>query len=169
VQSLSTSQEIHITGPVLDAPAVATILEKQAIKPIERAQNESMEELMGAGTGVAEDRIEDSRLFENGLLDQQAVRSLFHLHRSGTRDVHPLLWAILMYLQFLGSVKDGPAKSARPRVMGVLDPLKLVITNLDAAHEESLEFANHPKNPDLGARPVPCPGPGRLCCARTRQ
>jgi class 3 adenylate cyclase len=36
VQSLSTSQEIHITGPVLDAPAVATILEKQAIKPIQK-------------------------------------------------------------------------------------------------------------------------------------
>ena len=27
VQSLSTSQEIHITGPVIDSPAVATILE----------------------------------------------------------------------------------------------------------------------------------------------
>src|ERR1700732_2315152 len=36
VQSLSTSQEIHITGPVLDAPEVATILEKQAIVPIQK-------------------------------------------------------------------------------------------------------------------------------------
>ena len=36
VQSLSTSQEIHITGPVLDAPAVAAILEEQAIKPIQK-------------------------------------------------------------------------------------------------------------------------------------
>jgi class 3 adenylate cyclase len=36
VQSLSTSQEIHITGPVKDSPAVATILEKQAIKPIQK-------------------------------------------------------------------------------------------------------------------------------------
>ena len=36
VQSLSTSQEIHITGPVMDAPAVATILEKEAIKPIQK-------------------------------------------------------------------------------------------------------------------------------------
>ncbi|HEV7491558.1 MAG TPA: glutamine--tRNA ligase/YqeY domain fusion protein [Rhodanobacteraceae bacterium] len=42
-----------------------------------------------------------------------------------------------------------------PRRMGVLDPLKLVITNLDAGHEESIEFANHPKNPDFGVRPVP--------------
>src|SRR5919108_737299 len=31
VQSLSTNQEIHITGPVIDAPGVATILEKEAI------------------------------------------------------------------------------------------------------------------------------------------
>src|SRR5215470_1252766 len=36
VQSLSTSQEIHITAPVKDAPEVAAILEKQAIKPIQK-------------------------------------------------------------------------------------------------------------------------------------
>jgi class 3 adenylate cyclase len=36
VQSLSTSQEIHITAPVIDAPGVATILEKEAIKPIQK-------------------------------------------------------------------------------------------------------------------------------------
>src|SRR5580765_6886706 len=36
VQSLSTSQEIHITGPVIDSPAVATILERAAIKPIQK-------------------------------------------------------------------------------------------------------------------------------------
>jgi class 3 adenylate cyclase len=36
VQSLSTSQEIHITAPVIDSPAVATILEKEALKPIQK-------------------------------------------------------------------------------------------------------------------------------------
>jgi class 3 adenylate cyclase len=36
VQSLSTSQEIHITAPVNDAPEVATILAKEAIKPIQK-------------------------------------------------------------------------------------------------------------------------------------
>ena len=36
VQSLSTSQEIHVTAPVIDTPAVATILEKEAIKPIQK-------------------------------------------------------------------------------------------------------------------------------------
>jgi asparagine synthase (glutamine-hydrolysing) len=73
--------------------------------------------LRGPLRSWAEERIEDSRLFENGLLDQKAVRSLFHLHLSGTRDVHPLLWAILMYLQFLGSVKDLPTKFVPPRAI----------------------------------------------------
>ncbi|SPM28223.1 adenylate/guanylate cyclase domain-containing protein [Mycobacterium terramassiliense] len=36
VQSLSTAQEIHITGPVIDAPGVAAILEKEAIRPIQK-------------------------------------------------------------------------------------------------------------------------------------
>ena len=36
VQSLSTSQEIHITGPVIDSPAVAEILAKAEIKPIQK-------------------------------------------------------------------------------------------------------------------------------------
>jgi class 3 adenylate cyclase len=36
VQSLSTSQEIHITEPVIEAPGVAGILEKQSIKPIQK-------------------------------------------------------------------------------------------------------------------------------------
>jgi class 3 adenylate cyclase len=36
VQSLSTAQEIHITGPVLDAPAVVEVLKQRAIKPIQK-------------------------------------------------------------------------------------------------------------------------------------
>jgi glutaminyl-tRNA synthetase len=42
-----------------------------------------------------------------------------------------------------------------PRRMAVLDPLKLVITNLAADHEETLTFANHPKDETLGTRTVP--------------
>jgi glutaminyl-tRNA synthetase len=53
-----------------------------------------------------------------------------------------------------GSVREVLDASA-PRRMAVLDPLKLVITNLDAAHAESIEFANHPKNADFGTRRVP--------------
>jgi class 3 adenylate cyclase len=36
VQSLSTSQEIHATAPVIEAPEVAGILERQSIKPIQK-------------------------------------------------------------------------------------------------------------------------------------
>ncbi|MGE3729223.1 MAG: glutamine--tRNA ligase/YqeY domain fusion protein [Lysobacterales bacterium] len=42
-----------------------------------------------------------------------------------------------------------------PRRMAVLDPLRLVITNLPAAHQESLRFANHPKDEVQGQREVP--------------
>jgi len=36
VQSLSTNQEMHITQPVIGAPAVAAIIEREAIKPIRK-------------------------------------------------------------------------------------------------------------------------------------
>ena len=36
VQGLATSQAIHVTGPVIDAPAVAAILDKAAITPIQK-------------------------------------------------------------------------------------------------------------------------------------
>ncbi|MEP6510238.1 MAG: glutamine--tRNA ligase/YqeY domain fusion protein [Dokdonella sp.] len=42
-----------------------------------------------------------------------------------------------------------------PRRMAVIDPLKLVLTNIDPAHVEQLEFPNHPKNAELGTRTVP--------------
>ena len=41
------------------------------------------------------------------------------------------------------------------RRMAVLDPLKLVITNLPEGHEERLDFANHPKDASFGSRKVP--------------
>ena len=42
-----------------------------------------------------------------------------------------------------------------PRRMAVLDPLRLVITNLAADHQETLTFANHPKDATQGTRGVP--------------
>jgi class 3 adenylate cyclase len=36
VQGLATSQAIHITGPVIDAPAVAAILDRESIIPIQK-------------------------------------------------------------------------------------------------------------------------------------
>ena len=42
-----------------------------------------------------------------------------------------------------------------PRRMAVLDPIKLTITNLPGNHEETLVFANHPKDESFGTREVP--------------
>ena len=42
-----------------------------------------------------------------------------------------------------------------PRRMGVLRPLKLVITNYPEAQEESFEAVNNPEDPKAGKRPVP--------------
>ncbi|BAX91561.1 adenylate/guanylate cyclase domain-containing protein [Mycobacterium shigaense] len=36
VQSLSTAQEIHITDPVINAPGVAAVLQKEAIRPVRK-------------------------------------------------------------------------------------------------------------------------------------
>jgi glutaminyl-tRNA synthetase len=48
--------------------------------------------------------------------------------------------------------EDLDAKS--PRRMAVVDPLRLVIGNLDAAHAEMLRFPNHPKDESFGTREV---------------
>ena len=45
--------------------------------------------------------------------------------------------------------------SAAARRMAVIDPLKLVLTNLPEGHEESLSFSNHPKDESFGSRDVP--------------
>ena len=45
--------------------------------------------------------------------------------------------------------------AAAPRRMAVVEPLKLVVTNLPEGHEESLEFPNHPKDASFGSRQVP--------------
>jgi glutaminyl-tRNA synthetase len=42
-----------------------------------------------------------------------------------------------------------------PRVMGVLKPLKIVITNYPEGQEEELEAANNPGDPEAGTRMVP--------------
>jgi glutaminyl-tRNA synthetase len=42
-----------------------------------------------------------------------------------------------------------------PRVMAVLRPLKVVITNYPEGEVEQLEAANHPQRPELGTRGVP--------------
>lgn len=42
-----------------------------------------------------------------------------------------------------------------PRAMAVLDPLKIVIENLPAGHEEMISMPNHPNKPEMGTRSVP--------------
>ena len=42
-----------------------------------------------------------------------------------------------------------------PRVMGVLDPLKVVITNYPEDRTEELEAVNNPEDPSAGTRQVP--------------
>ena len=42
-----------------------------------------------------------------------------------------------------------------PRVMGVLDPLKVVITNYPEDQVEDIEAKNHPQNPKMGTRTLP--------------
>ncbi|MGH8084761.1 MAG: glutamine--tRNA ligase/YqeY domain fusion protein [Lysobacter sp.] len=45
--------------------------------------------------------------------------------------------------------------TAAPRRMAVVEPLKLVLTNLADDHAESLTFPNHPKDESFGSREVP--------------
>ncbi len=49
-------------------------------------------------------------------------------------------------------------KMKRPRMMAVLDPVKLVIDNYPAGQEEMLEVDNNLENPELGKRMVPFSG-----------
>ncbi len=51
-------------------------------------------------------RIESRDLFHDIPLDQSRVRALFELHISGQRNVHPLLWAILMFLDFVANQRS---------------------------------------------------------------
>ncbi len=52
------------------------------------------------------------------------------------------------------SVRDD-LNTLAPRVLGVLNPLKIVITNYPEDKEEELEAQNHPQNPEMGSRMLP--------------
>ncbi len=53
-----------------------------------------------------------------------------------------------------GALRDDLDATA-PRRMAVVDPLKMVLTNLDTNHEELLKFPNHPKDASQGERDLP--------------
>jgi glutaminyl-tRNA synthetase len=52
------------------------------------------------------------------------------------------------------SVREHLNKTAQ-RVMGVLNPLKVVITNYPENQEEELDAINNPEDPEMGTRKVP--------------
>ncbi|HEY1070511.1 MAG TPA: glutamine--tRNA ligase/YqeY domain fusion protein, partial [Thermomonas sp.] len=53
-----------------------------------------------------------------------------------------------------GALRDDLDAHA-PRRMAVIDPLKVVLTNLDAGFDETLTFSNHPKDAAQGERGIP--------------
>ncbi len=57
----------------------------------------------------ARERCHDPRLFQALPLDQPTVLELLALHESGARNVHPLLWAVLMLLDYASDVLEAPA------------------------------------------------------------
>ena len=52
------------------------------------------------------------------------------------------------------AIRDDLNENA-PRVMAVLNPLKVVFTNLPADHHEVMSQAAHPQKPELGERDIP--------------
>ena len=53
-----------------------------------------------------------------------------------------------------GALRDDLDAHAHRR-LAVLNPLKVILTNVDPGHEESLTFSNHPKDESAGTREVP--------------
>ncbi len=62
--------------------------------------------------------------------------------------------SVIDYAVLEGCIREDLDATAARR-MAVLDPLKLVLTNLPEGHGETLTFANHPKNESFGTREVP--------------
>jgi len=61
--------------------------------------------------------------------------------------------SIIDVVRLENSLRDELNKSSN-RVMGVLDPLKVVITNYPEGETESLDAINNPENPDAGSRKI---------------
>lgn len=61
-------------------------------------------------------------------------------------------WIEMMVLE--GCIRDQLNREA-PRRMAVLDPIKVIITDLPADHEQRFTLANHPQDDTAGTREVP--------------
>jgi glutaminyl-tRNA synthetase len=62
--------------------------------------------------------------------------------------------SVIDYSILEGCIREDLDATAARR-MAVLDPLKLVLTNLPPDHQETLSFPNHPKDESFGVRDVP--------------
>ena len=62
--------------------------------------------------------------------------------------------SVIEYAVLEGCIREDLDANAARR-MAVLDPLKLVLTNLPEDHDEILTVPNHPKNESFGTREVP--------------
>lgn len=62
--------------------------------------------------------------------------------------------SLIDYSVLEGCIREDLDSTAERR-LAVIDPLRLVITNLPEDHEEMLSFPNHPKDDSLGSRTVP--------------
>ncbi len=63
-------------------------------------------------------------------------------------------YSVIDFAVIEGCVREDLDANAQRR-LGVLDPIKLVLTNLPDAHVETMTFPNHPKNEAAGTRAVP--------------
>ena len=68
--------------------------------------------LRGPLKSWALERLNDRDLFAGVPLAQDKALALFRLHESGKRNVHPLLWAILMFLDFMAQQRSQAAAHA---------------------------------------------------------
>ncbi|NLG59714.1 MAG: glutamine--tRNA ligase, partial [Gammaproteobacteria bacterium] len=108
-----------------------------------------------------------TQLVEDGLVDgwdDPRMYTLQGLHRRGYTPSALRLFvdrigvskqnSVIDFSVLEGALRDDLDARA-PRRMAVIEPLKLVLTNLPEGHEETLEFPNHPKDDSFGTRQVP--------------
>ncbi len=107
------------------------------------------------------------RLVEEGIVDGWDDPRLVSISALRRRGFTPE--SIQMFMELCGVSKSQSSvdyamleyciredlKLKRPRIMAVLDPVKLVITNYPEDQVEYLEAPNNQENPDMGTRKVP--------------
>lgn len=107
------------------------------------------------------------KLVEDGIVDGWDDPRLVTISALRRRGVTPS--AIKTFMELVGISKVDSSvdnamfeyciredlKMSSSRIMGVIDPVKLIITNYPEGQIEYLEASNNPENPDLGTRQIP--------------